>query len=748
MNYFSNCFSLPSRKRHFILYFALIITLICQTVYQSPGSTASAQVRPGVALRTAVASNSEADLQRVENSHPETEEAGLARLLRGYLRLKAKDHQAAASILSSASIAKLTRLADYALYYRGQALNEAGRRDEAEREFRKLANTYPSSLLARSAALQAAGSAMLGGNYQAAIDDLAPFVMKNDGTALKLRADALEKLGRTNEAIITLRKLYFDAPQSAEAEKAGERLAALGGSTSAADASQLRRRADKLYQAGLYAVAAQAYDQIGRQFPGAGGSEISLLAGTCFYKANSFRQAVEALGRIRSSAFKSQDEALYYFAMANLSLNDEPSALQGLADLRRVAPDSPRLPDLVYAFGRYHEKRDRESQAASYYTQVIRQFPKSENADEAHYFLAWRAHQARDYRTAAKLLTEHVADYGDVTDNRGKAGFWAALDSERAGDKAQALALYRAMLMRYGAGWYGLNAERRINKLSAEGVQMKSPQSDPLLRRAIQGLQAIKLPQETLVEDGIERVTKAEHLMRIALHQSSMNELEAAREKSPDSPRVNLRIAQIYRANGENVAAINTLRRAYPDYGQTLPEEMSREVWDIFYPLKYWANIKEESRRHGLDPYLVAGLIRQETVFEPNARSRSNAYGLMQLLPSTGRSVARKNSIGGGRITTSDLYNPALNIQLGCAYVKEMIDRFGRFEYVAAAYNGGPTRVSRWLNQLPAGDIEEWVESIPISETRLYVQGVYRNARQYQRLYDEQGRFRSNIPER
>jgi soluble lytic murein transglycosylase len=748
MKHYPTSLSLPFRKHHFIPYSVLIITLICQTVYHLPGATASAQVRPGAQLRAAVASNSEADLQRVENAHPGTEEAGLARLLRGYLRYKAKDYQAAANILSSPSIASATMLGDYALYYRGQSLSEASRREEAEREFRKLATTYPSSLLARSAALQAAGSAMIAGNYQVVIDDLVPLVMKNDGTALRLRADALEKLGRTNEAVITLRKLYFDAPQSAEAEKAGERLAALGSSTSAADASQPRRRADKLYQAGLYAVAGQAYDQIGRQFPSAGSHEISLLAGTCFYKANSFRQAADALARPRSSAWKSQDEALYYFAMANLSLNDEPPALQALADLRRVAPNSSRLPDLIYGIGRYHEKRDRESQAANYYTQVVRQFPTSENADEAHYFLAWRAHEAKDYQSAGKLLTEHVANYGDVTENRGKAGFWAALDSERAGDKPRALALYRAMLMRYGAGWYGLNSERRINKLSSEGVQMKSPQSDPLLRRAIQGLQTIKLPQETLVETGVERVTKAEQLMRIALHQSAMNELEAAREKAPDSPRVNLRIAQIYRANGENVAAINTLKRAYPDYGQTLPEEMSREAWDIFYPLKYWSNIREESRRHGLDPYLIAGLIRQETVFEPQARSRSNAYGLMQLLPSTGRAVARKNSIGGGRITTNDLYNPSLNIQLGCAYVKEMIVRFGRFEYVAAAYNGGPTRVSRWLNQLPAGDIEDWVESIPISETRLYVQGVYRNARQYQRLYDEQGRFRSNIPER
>src|SRR5262245_31866198 len=256
MKYLLNRLSLPSRKHRFIIYPVLIFTLICQTVFQPAGSSASAQGRASAQLQAAVASNSEAELQRVENANPGTEEAGLARLLRGYLRYKAKDYQAAANILSSGDIAELTKLGDYAVYYRSQALAEGGRKTEAEREFRKLATTYPSSLLARSAALQAAGSAMMSGNYQAAIDDIVPLVNKNDGTALKLRADALEKLNRTNEAILTLRKLYFDAPQSAEAEKVGERLAALGSSTSAADASQVRKRADKLYQAGLYALAA------------------------------------------------------------------------------------------------------------------------------------------------------------------------------------------------------------------------------------------------------------------------------------------------------------------------------------------------------------------------------------------------------------------------------------------------------------------------------------------------------------
>jgi soluble lytic murein transglycosylase len=728
-------------KFHNLAIALLLLLITLMSIIYVP---VSAQEKVRGQLSKAVAANSEAELQRFESANPRTEEAALARLLRGYLRLQEKDYALAANLLNDPGIGSLTNLGDYALYFRGQALMEAGRKTEAEGEFRRLANSYPTSLIARSALLQAAGSAMMRSDYRAVVDVLTPLIEKNDGTALKLRADALDKLGRANEAVATLQRLYFEAPQSAEAEKAAERLTNLAGSVAPADALQLRRRADKLYQFGLYLIAAQAYNQLTALYPGSATNEDYLRAGVAFYKANQFPQAIAALVRVRGGGLNLMSEAYYHHAMANLSMNNEAAALQTLANLRRLASGNRQIAELLYGLGRYHEKRNRESQAAAYYLQLVRQFPDSENADQAHYWLAWRAHEAKDYVTAARMLTEHVANYDKVTENRGKAGFWAAVDSERTGDRGRALALYRALLTRYSAGWYGINAERRIAALTKEGSRERSVNSDLLLRRAVEGMQTINLPKETVREADLERVRKADALMLIALHESAMNELEAARENALNSPIVNLRMAQIYRTNGENVTAINALKRAYPDYGQMLPEEMPREVWEVFYPLKWWSNIKEEARRHGLDPYLIAGIIRQETVFEPQARSRSNAYGLMQLLPSTGIAVSRR--MGGGRISTSDLYNPVLNIQLGTAYVKELLDKFGRFEYVAAAYNGGETRVRRWLRERPPGEIEEWVEDIPISETRLYVQGVYRNARQYIRLYDEQGRFRSNVP--
>ncbi|MEJ7617475.1 MAG: transglycosylase SLT domain-containing protein [Pyrinomonadaceae bacterium] len=115
----------------------------------------------------------------------------------------------------------------------------------------------------------------------------------------------------------------------------------------------------------------------------------------------------------------------------------------------------------------------------------------------------------------------------------------------------------------------------------------------------------------------------------------------------------------------------------------------------------------------------------------------------MQLLVPTGRLVAQKYGVG-GPITEEALYEPRLNIQLGTAYMREQLNRFGLFEYMAAAYNAGPGRAIAWRSALPA-EIDEWTEAVPFKETRGYVQGVVRNMLQYRRLYDEQGKFRPEV---
>jgi soluble lytic murein transglycosylase len=156
-----------------------------------------------------------------------------------------------------------------------------------------------------------------------------------------------------------------------------------------------------------------------------------------------------------------------------------------------------------------------------------------------------------------------------------------------------------------------------------------------------------------------------------------------------------------------------------------------------------WDQITAWAKHRDLDLYQVAGLIRQESVFNPRAKSPANAYGLMQLLLPTARAVARKyGSTSPG--SAEDLYRPALNIELGTGYMRDQLDKFGRLEYMAVAYNAGPGRVAPWRASLPM-EIDEFVEAIPFKETKGYVQGVIRNSAQYRRLYDESGNFKPNV---
>ena len=130
-----------------------------------------------------------------------------------------------------------------------------------------------------------------------------------------------------------------------------------------------------------------------------------------------------------------------------------------------------------------------------------------------------------------------------------------------------------------------------------------------------------------------------------------------------------------------------------------------------------------DSGANGLDPYLVASLIRQESEFNAGVVSRANAYGLMQLLPSVGKSEAKKKGIK--RFSAAQLLDPSVNLELGTANLKQVLDRFGgQTEYALAAYNAGDTPVRQWLGSNDYKDVAEFVESIPYTETRDYVQAV------------------------
>jgi soluble lytic murein transglycosylase len=575
---------------------------------------------------------------------------------------------------------------------------------------------------------------------------LKDFMQADDAASLLVAAKAYEQSSDQNRALATYRRLYFFAPESTESAEAATAITRLGSTTSPASIEEAITRADRLYSAKRFADALTAYSDAFAKFPATATPESQLRRGIAAYNARKIPDAISALTAIPTSAAETRAEALFYLAQTYGRARQWEQARATAEELRRAFPNSNFTPRTFVALGQIAQDAKNTVDGLYFMKTAVNNFGNSIEVAQTQFDLAWIAHDGKNFSESSRMLTEHLAYYADKnTDNRGRAGYWAARDSERAGRLAEARALYEAMLARYDANWYGYLAKQRLDVLS-RNTPAKTFAPDSIVARAIANLKTVTVAEETAGPEEDARIIKADQLSNIGLDDWGLKELAKAGEKGADSPKINLAIAKIYRSDDDNVRALNALRRSFPDYSQMKPEEMTREQWDVFYPLAYWDIIVQESRARNLDPYQVAGLIRQETIFTTRARSSANAFGLMQVVVPTGRLTARKYGVS-REITAESLYEPRLNIQLGTAYLRDQIDKFGRIEYVAAAYNAGPGRAVQWKASLPL-EIDEWAEAVPFKETRGYVQGVVRNRLQYMRLYDQDGKFRPEVGSR
>ena len=180
--------------------------------------------------------------------------------------------------------------------------------------------------------------------------------------------------------------------------------------------------------------------------------------------------------------------------------------------------------------------------------------------------------------------------------------------------------------------------------------------------------------------------------------------------------------------------AMKLMKAMNPDYLNLPVSAAPRQFWELLFPLPYKVDVVREATERSIDPYLLAGLIRQESEFNPAAISRAKAYGLTQVRPATGRLFARKAGVQ--RFTVRTLSQPVPNIKIGTSIFRSMLDQQnGNIEQTLAAYNAGPNRVVVWRTWGSFREPAEFVESIPFTETRDYVQAVMRNAEMYRRLY-------------
>jgi len=630
--------------------------------------------------------------------------------------------EAAASLRQAGQASDV--LDDYADFLAARSAHEAGNEAAAESLLHGFAQKYPESVFDVEAPeleatvmlamhdLPGAQRALALGEHTAAVD--------RPGYQLAKAQVELAR-GQSGEADEGFKDVLLKFPLSPEAEVARARLTA-SGAEETLTATELRSLGDAYYDAGRYALASEQYRALTRQrgLPEQARAGFAVAAAACDLKLKKLTTvAAEALPDTPDENGARRSYLLMEMAR---SRDDSEGQQRIVEEMKARFPQSEWLAEALFSSGNMYLLSRDYSKAIEYYSYLAANFPQSKNAAAVHWRAGWLSYRQGLYADAERIFDEQIHLYPSATETVA-ALYWRARLYETQDHKpAAAAASYAAIVRAYQHFFYAQMARQRLAALGT-----LQPVADP----DVDNIKPPDLPplDDSFPEDS-EHLAKARLLANAGLNEYIPREIAA----DPDSGSWSaLAEAQIYASFGDTYRAMRALKRALPYAATASISSIPLVYWRILFPEPYWDTIKTESEKNGLDPYLVASLIRQESEFNPAAVSYANAWGLMQLLPSVGRAMAREE--GMTHFETYQLLDPETNIRLGTRYLRHGLDHFGGVaEYALAAYNAGDERVADWEAAGPYHGMDEFIESIPFTQTREYVEAILRNVETYRAI--------------
>ena len=659
--------------------------------------------------------------------HAKEDAGALAWLVVGYAHVLDHDYAKAVDPLNRAR-PRAGDLGDYVSYYLATSYLQTGRTAEADATLSEFDKTYPESLLLRDAHILYANALLGEGRPQEAIALLEKDRQPTRADLELVLGRAYAAAGQLQKATTALRNLYYTMPLSPEAGQAQTELQRLAASAQIPPPglNERRTRADLLMRGKRFSDAANEYRDLLEALSSSDRPEVQLAMGTALRRSGQNKDAKKVLESLSNLPPEMNAERLFNLGEIARAADDDQSFLSFLDQLRQTDPTSPWMEQALLSAGNIYLLRRDYDHAIDSFRELQQRFPNGSRASYAHWKVAWLSLRQGRTDEAKQGFDQQIALYpasGEIP----AALYWRARLAEEDGEPAKAHAYYKKVSERFRNYYYGELARQQMRKLKDDG----DPVHYALLDRVPPLNTTGPAAQDEVPSDDL-RVQKAELLENGALLDFAARELQAAANQNPGN-WLPAETARMYQDAGRYDMAIQVLKKAVPNYFAVDLPSLPRSYWEALFPKPYWSDLKKFSSSNALDPYLVASLIRQESEFNPAAVSHANAVGLMQLLPKVGRGVAKQEKLR--HFSTQQLFTPGVNMQLGTRYFRSMVDKFGAFEYALAAYNAGADRVQDWLGQGKYRDPQEFVESIPFTETREYVQAILRNANVYRQLY-------------
>lgn len=613
-------------------------------------------------------------------------------------------------------------LGDYIDLFLAQAYQANGSPADVIATLRGFDTKHPDSLLRTEAALMHATALLATGSPRSAASLLEPHRSPVRAEVELATARAYSAAGELARAAQAYRTVYYTLPASYFADVAYSELQAMSAKQSVPSASyqQRRTRAELLYQGRQYQASADEFRALLTDAPSSELRRLQVAYGTALYKAGRGKDARLVLEQVPEQADEINAQRLFY--LAELVKDDQKRWAQTINRLRDSAPASPWLAEALLAAGNRFLLQKNHENALRFYQETYSRIPNGKYAAYTHWKTAWLAFRLGRRDDAKRLFEEQITNYPESAEVS-SALYWRGRLAEEDRDLPRARAYYQKLIDRYRWFYYAELARERMQALR-EGPGGEDP--------VLASVAPLQPPEVSLaVPSDNVRAQKALVLQNAALYDFAVKELQAA---DGTSRWATAEIARMHQESGRTYRALQVVKRALSGYYSYDFGHLPRFFWEALFPRPYWTEVRKYSMQNGLDPFLVTALIRQESEFNPDAVSRANAIGLMQVLPATGKKVARQLKLQG--FTPAQLTVPNVNLQVGAAYFRQMLDDYdGQVEYALAAYNAGSDRVDDWRKAGKYRDIHEFVESIPFTETREYVQAIKRNVGVYRRLY-------------
>lgn len=639
-----------------------------------------------------------------------------------------------AAMVALAPMAKrLPQLADYALWFLASAEFESKDLAHVPLTLERVWKQTPASPLAGRAVLLAAKAELLAGNNAAALATLRTnySLLPQPQGDLAL-AGAFYANGDPVSAAIYDQRVFYGFPLANEAAQAAEEIvrlhAALGAEYPPPLAGSMLGRALKLVEAGQNVRGRKELLELVPQLAGADRDLARVRIGAADYNANQTVAAQRYLEALEVESPDAAAERLYYLMACARRLNNQEKVSAWLDRLGREYPNSKWRLEALVAAGNHYLLQNQVDVYEPLYRACYESFPQDPRAATCHWKVTF-AHYLRRRSDAMELLHAHLRLF-PASENASAALYFLGRGSEAAGDLGAAHAYFEEVDRQYPNRYYAVLARERL-------AQNPGPIATPPAVRDF--LKSVQFPERARILNftpnaaATARIERARMLASIGLDDWAQGELRFAAQ-TEDQPQVMaMELARLNSA-GKPDLGLRYIKHYVGGYLYFPLDSAPLDFWRLAFPLPYRADLERFARDNQVDPFLMAALIRQESEFDAKAVSSSNARGLAQILPSTGRELSRRLSIG--TYSTARLFQPAVNLQLGTYYLKTLTGQLnGHTEAALAAYNAGLTRAKAWLTWGEFREPAEFVEAVPFSETRNYVQVVLRNADVYRRVY-------------